>query len=93
MPRSLCLNYHIKQCLGPCAGKVRDPEYGEVVSEVKMFLEGRKTELLKALTEKMVIASRKEDFEKAAELRGRIEALSAIGRISSTTNHPGRSTN
>ena len=82
MPRSLCLNYHIKQCLGPCAGKVRDPEYGELVSEVKMFLEGRKTELLKALTGKMTIASREEDFEKAAELRGRIEALSAIGKDS-----------
>ena len=78
LPRSLCLNYHIKQCLAPCAGKVSDPEYGEVVSEIRMFLEGRKVELLKALTEKMTIASRKEDFERAAELRGRIEALSTI---------------
>ncbi|MDD5427968.1 MAG: excinuclease ABC subunit UvrC [Candidatus Omnitrophica bacterium] len=78
MPKSLCLNYHIKQCLGPCAGKVTDAEYADVVSELKLFLEGRKAELLKALTERMTKASRAEDFEKAAELRGRIEALSTI---------------
>jgi len=77
-----CLNYHIKQCLAPCAGKVADPEYGEIVSELKLFLEGRRTELLKVLTEKMTQASRKEEFEKAAELRRRIEALSAIRKDS-----------
>lgn len=78
LPKSVCLNYHIKQCLGPCAGKVGDAEYADIVAELKLFLEGRKAELLKVLTDKMVKASRSEDFEKAAELRGRIEALSTI---------------
>ena len=78
LPKSLCLNYHIKQCLGPCAGKVSNPEYGEIVSELKLFLEGRRNELLKVLTEKMTAASRHEEFEKAALFRSRLEALSTI---------------
>jgi excinuclease ABC subunit C len=57
---------------------VSDAEYADVVSELKLFLEGRRAELLKALTDRMIKASRGEDFEKAAELRGRIEALSTI---------------
>ncbi len=77
-PKSPCLNYYIKQCLAPCAGKIDYSEYDEVISELKLFLEGRKADLLKVLTAKMTAASRKEDFEKAAELRGRIEALSTI---------------
>ncbi len=78
MPKNVCLNYHIKQCVAPCAGKAGDAEYDEVVSELKLFLAGRKAELLKALAERMTQASRGEDFEKAAYLRGRIEALSTI---------------
>ena len=78
LPKSPCLNYHIRQCLAPCAGRVSDLEYGEIISELKLFLDGRKTELLKVLSEKMAAASRKEDFEKAAEFRRRLEALSTI---------------
>ena len=78
LPKSVCLNYHIKQCSGPCAGKITDSDYGQIVSELKLFLEGRRTELLKALTSKMTAASRAEDFERAAELRGRLEALGTI---------------
>ncbi len=78
LPKSVCLNYHIKQCLAPCAAKVSEPEYGEIVSELKLFLDGRRTELLKVLSEKKAVAARREDFEKAAELRRRLEALSTI---------------
>lgn len=78
LPKSVCLNYHIKQCVGPCAGSVSDSEYSQIVSELKLFLEGRRTELLKVLTERMTAASRREEFEKAEELRLRLEALGTI---------------
>ena len=78
MPKSVCLNYHIKQCVGPCAGKISDSGYGEIVAELKLFLEGGKAGLLKVLSKKMTEASEEEDFEKAAELKERIEALSTI---------------
>ncbi|MDO8525344.1 MAG: excinuclease ABC subunit UvrC [Candidatus Omnitrophota bacterium] len=81
-PKSPCLDYHIKQCPAPCAGEIDELKYGEIISELKLFLEGRKDELLNILSAKMTAASRKEDFEKAAELRGRIEALSTIRKDS-----------
>ena len=78
MPKSVCLNYHIKQCLAPCKGLVNESAYGEIVSELKLFLEGRRAELLKRLSEKMSAASKKEAFEEAAACRVRIEALGSL---------------
>ena len=77
-PKSVCLNYHIRQCLGPCAGKVNESAYGEIVSELKLFLEGRRAELLKRLSERMSAASKGQDFEEAAACRARIEALGSL---------------
>jgi len=78
LPRKVCLNYHIKQCLGPCEGRIDEALYGEIVAELKMFLEGRKNELLQVLTEKMNDASRHERFEEAALLKDRIEILGSM---------------
>lgn len=78
LPKSLCLNYHIKQCLGPCAGKVSDDKYAEVVSELKLFLEGKRTELLKLLSKRMAESAGREDFEEAGRIKARIEVLGAI---------------
>src|SRR3989338_8118918 len=78
MPKNVCLDYHIKQCLGPCTGETDGSRYNEIVAELKLFLEGRRAELLRILSEKMAEASRKEEFEKAERLKHRIEALSAI---------------
>ncbi len=79
MPKSLCLNYHIRQCQGPCQGMTSDSEYKEIVSQFRLFLEGKKTELIRLLTEKMLEASRREDFEEAGRIKGRIEVLGSIG--------------
>lgn len=79
MPKKVCLSYHIKQCLGPCAGLVSEARYAEFVEELKFFLDGKKEELLKSLTEKMLEESKRENFEEASRARERIEALGAIG--------------
>lgn len=78
MPKKICLDYHIKQCVGPCAGKADKAGYDEIVSELKLFLEGRSEELLKALAKRMLEASGKEDFEEASRLKNRIETLGSI---------------
>ena len=78
MPKRVCLNYHIRQCLAPCAGKVNESAYGEIVSELKLFLEGRRAELLRRLSEKMDTASKGCAFEEAAAYRARIEALGSL---------------
>jgi len=78
MPHSPCLNYHIKQCFAPCAGKIDDAAYADMVSELRLFLEGKREELLGLLSKKMAAAAASENFELAAVLRGRLEALGSI---------------
>ncbi len=78
MAKSPCLNYHIKQCLAPCAGRIDGAHYGEIISELKLFLEGRRQDLLKRLSDRMVAASRAENFEEASRCREAIEAFSAL---------------
>ena len=78
MAKSPCLNFHLHQCLAPCAGKVDDAQYAEMVAQLKLFLEKGRPGLLKALTEKMLETSRLERFEEAAKIKARIEALSSM---------------
>lgn len=73
-----CLNYHIGQCRGICAGHVSKAEYRESISEVIEFLKGHNKKLLDSMTEKMMQASESLNFEKAAEYRDRINAVKAI---------------
>ncbi len=74
----LCLDYHIKRCLGPCAGKVTEEEYREVIKNVVLFLSGKNNLLLSHLQEKMNEYSANEEFEKAAWVRDQIKALESV---------------
>ena len=89
MPKNLCLNYHIKQCLAPCAGKIDEAGYKDMISELRLFLEGRRSELVDLLSAKMKEASRKEDFEEASRLKQRIEALGSIKERAVSYGAPG----
>lgn len=80
LPKKLCLNYHIAQCAGPCESKITEECYRHIVSELKLFLDGNREELIKYLTGRMLEASGKEEFEEASCLKGRIEALSSMGQ-------------
>ena len=74
-----CLQYYIGRCLGPCvAGLTTDERYGEAVRDVKLFLEGRRHDLLKSLEQRMTAASEKELFEQAASYRDLIRTLEDI---------------
>ncbi|MCG0276377.1 MAG: excinuclease ABC subunit UvrC [Thermosediminibacteraceae bacterium] len=73
-----CLNYHIKRCAAPCQGNVTKEEYGELVKNVVMFLEGKQEQLLNRLREKMQEAADSLDFETAALYRNQIQALEKI---------------
>lgn len=72
----VCLDYHIKKCEGPCEGLVSQIHYNKMVSQVIKVLRGRTDELISDLQEEMSSASARLEFEKAAELRDRIEQLS-----------------
>lgn len=73
-----CLNYQIGRCVAPCVELVGKAQYGEIVSGIKMFLEGRNKELMKSLQAGMEGASERLDFELAATIRDRIYAVKRV---------------
>ena len=81
MPKGLggkgCLNMHIGQCMAPCVYD-KKKAYLEIVDELKLFLEGRQEDLLEILAENMKKASDNKEYEKAAKIRDRIDALSSL---------------
>src|SRR5499433_3407522 len=65
-----CLQYYIKRCLGPCvAGFTTEERNAEAARDARMFLEGRRHDLMKSLQERMTAAADKELFEQAAAYR------------------------
>ena len=74
-----CLQYYIKRCLGPCvSGLTTDERYAEAAHDVRLFLEGRRHDLIKSLEERMMSAAEKELFEQAAAYRDLLRTLEDI---------------
>ena len=74
-----CLQYYIKRCLGPCVKELTTPEnYAEAVRDVKLFLEGRQTDLVKSLRERMAEAANAQEFERAAKCRDLISTVEQL---------------
>lgn len=74
-----CLNHHIGQCCAPCTGKVPEEAYNERLEGALQFLQKGSADTLKDLTEEMRAAAEELDFEKAAKLRDRINAIKRMG--------------
>jgi len=73
-----CLEYYIGRCLGPCAGLTTQERYVEAVRDVRLFLEGRRHDLMKSLEQRMAAASEKELYEQAASYRDLLRTLEEI---------------
>ncbi len=74
-----CLQFYIKRCLGPCVQGLTTPEaYQEAVRDVKLFLEGRQTDLVKSLRERMAETADAEEFERAAKYRDLISTVEQL---------------
>jgi excinuclease ABC subunit C len=74
-----CLQYYIKRCLGPCVtGLTTDDRYAEAARDVRLFLEGRRHDLIKSLEARMTAAAEKEQFEQAAAYRDLLRTLEDI---------------
>ena len=74
----VCLDYHIKKCDGPCEALVSQREYSEMVEEVVKLLKGKTDDLIAEIKSRMNAYVTELKFEKAAELRDKINQLSAI---------------
>jgi excinuclease ABC subunit C len=71
-----CLQYYIKRCLGPCVAGLTTPEaYAQAVQDVKMFLEGRPTDLVRSLRARMQVSAAGELYEQAAKCRDLISTV------------------
>ncbi len=73
-----CLLFQIKRCSAPCTGEIALDDYGHLVEEAREFLSGKSMAVKEMLAEEMEESSEALDFERAAALRDRLEALSTI---------------
>ncbi len=74
-----CLNYHIKQCMAPCTGRVKLKDYKESVEQALDFLKGGSSNSIKQLTAQMEQAAENLEFERAARIRDKINAVKKMG--------------
>ena len=74
----VCLDYHIKKCDGPCENLITAKAYNEMVDEVIKLLKGKTDDLIKDLKTRMQRAVENLEFEKAAELRDKVDQLNSI---------------
>src|SRR6056297_404572 len=70
-----CLLFHIEKCSGPCVGEIEEMEYRQLVTELCEFLDGDTDEIVQRLDDEMRSAAGDLDFEKAARLRDRLDAV------------------
>ncbi len=83
-----CLQYHIKRCTAPCVGKVTKDAYAQQIKDALSFIEGDDDRLQKDLQVQMQAASDALAYERAAQLRDRIEALRFVQGHSDQTRLP-----
>jgi len=77
LPRP-CTQYYIHRCIAPCVAYATREEYDAVIKQVILFLEGKHDEVVKSLQEKMQAAAENLNFEEAARMRDRIQAVERV---------------
>ena len=70
-----CLNFHIKQCMGLCRGRISFAEYNETIKNAVDFIKNGSSQSVERMESEMYKASENLDFERAAQLRDRINAI------------------
>ena len=73
-----CLQYEIRRCSAPCVGLVSREAYQRDIQHTEMFLNGQSQQLITVLQDEMLDASSRLEFERAGELRDRIETLRLV---------------
>ncbi|HUJ17698.1 MAG TPA: excinuclease ABC subunit UvrC [Nitrospirota bacterium] len=74
-PERPCVQHQIGRCLAPCSTDIEPAAYQDMVSQVRLFLEGKNRDLLDILKRRMAEASERMEYERAAELRDRIAKI------------------
>jgi excinuclease ABC subunit C len=73
-----CLQYQIERCTAPCVNYISPEDYKRDVSHAQLFLEGREQQVMDELSNKMMEAAERQEFEQAAIFRDRIQSLRQV---------------
>ncbi len=73
-----CLQYQIARCTAPCVGYISEEDYRRDVEHAAMFLEGREQQVMEALSDDMMAAAERQEYELAAVYRDRIQSLRQV---------------
>ena len=73
-----CIEFQMKRCSAPCVQKINKVDYFEDITSAKLFLSSSDTKTIEKLTKDIEKAALKLEFEKAAELRDRLERINLI---------------
>ena len=73
-----CLDYYIHRCVGPCIDAVTREQYGEIIDQVILFLEGRTDRVVKSVATRMRQAADDLEFERAAVLRDQLRSIESV---------------
>lgn len=76
-----CLLYQIKRCSAPCTGRISQADYAGLVADAERFLQGKSTTIQANLATEMAKAAENMEYERAAALRDRIKALTAVQSV------------
>ena len=83
----VCLDYHIKKCMGPCVGKQGHEEYQKNIAQAREILKGNTRQVLKDLKEEMLQLSEELRFEEAEEVKRKYLALDGFVSKSEVVSH------
>ena len=81
----VCLNYHMNQCVGWCQKENVQAEYRQRMEQVRQLLQGNYKEVAEGIKKDMLAAADALDFELAAGLRDRLNAVEALGKTQLVT--------
>ena len=82
----VCLEYHIGNCKAPCIGAYSEDEYNKDIQQIKDILKGNISNVIRYLKDLMAEYSEKLEFEKAAEIKKRLDTLSSYQSKSTVVN-------
>ncbi|MBQ9262341.1 MAG: excinuclease ABC subunit UvrC [Prevotella sp.] len=83
----VCLDYHIKKCMGPCVGKQSYEDYQKNINQAREILKGNSRQVLKDLKDEMIRLSEELRFEEAEEIKKKYIALDTFASKSEVVSH------
>ena len=84
---NVCLDYHIKNCGGPCIGKQSIQEYQKNIQQAREILKGNTRKILREMKEEMQALAEELRFEEAEMIKRKYELISLYAAKSEVVSH------